>query len=198
MSTVTKLVLASASPRRQALLHQIGIHDFAIRVSDVDESYDPALPPARIVETLSRRKAEAVDCGPEELIIAADTMVFLDGQRLGKPADPADALRMLQALQGRTNTVRTGITLRRGDRLLTGCEATAVRFRSLTTAQLRAYVDSGEPLDKAGAYGIQGLGALLVEEIHGDYFNVMGLPLLRLARMLEEFGVVLLGPEAAS
>lgn len=191
---MAKLVLASASPRRQALLRQIGIRDFDIRVSDADESYDPALSPGEIVETLSRRKAEAVSCGPEEIVIAADTMVFLDEQRLGKPADPADALRMLRSLQGRTHTVRTGVTVRQGARYLTGCESTAVRFRELTAPQIQAYVDSGEPLDKAGAYGIQGLGALLVEEIHGDYFNVMGLPLLRLARMLASFGVDLLEP----
>lgn len=189
---MAKLVLASASPRRQALLRQIGVSDFQIRVSDAGEFYSPDLSPAEIVETLSRRKAEAVACGPDELIIAADTMVFLDSCRLGKPADAADALRMLRTLQGRLHTVRTGITVRQRERLITESEATEVLFRSASDAELQAYVRSGEPLDKAGAYGIQGLGALLVERLNGDYFNVMGLPLLRLSRMLERFGVYLL------
>ena len=189
---MAKIVLASASPRRQALLRQIGIQDFEIRVSDADESYAPTLSPARIVETLSRRKAEAVPCAPDELVIAADTMVFLDDQRLGKPADPADALRMLQSLQGRCHTVRTGVTVRQGNQYLTQSEETAVVFRPIPDTELLAYVSTGEPLDKAGGYGIQGLGALMVERIHGDYFNVMGLPLLRLSQMLGQFGVHLL------
>lgn len=190
---MTKLVLASASPRRQALLRQIGAEDFQVRVSDVDETYSPLLSPAQIVETLSRRKAEAVPCGPEEIVIAADTMVFLDSQRLGKPKDPEDALRMLKTLRGRTHTVRTGITVRKGGRSLTEHEATEVLFRSdLTDGDLQTYVDTGEPLDKAGAYGIQARGALLVERIDGDIFNVIGLPLLRLYRMLQFFEVNLL------
>ena len=189
---MTKIVLASASPRRQALLRQIGLEDFEIRVSDADESYAPDLSPAQIVETLSLRKALAGPCGPDELIIAADTMVFLDNRRLGKPAGPADALEMLQSLRGRRHTVRTGVTLRQGTRTLTQSEATEVLFREVSDRELQAYVRTGEPLDKAGSYGIQGVGALLVERIHGDYFNVMGLPLLRLSRMLAEFGVPLL------
>ena len=189
---MTKIVLASASPRRQALLRQIGLEDFEIRVSDADESYAPDLSPAQIVETLSLRKALAVPCGPDELIIAADTMVFLDNRRLGKPAGPADALEMLQSLRGRRHTVRTGVTLCQGTRTLTQSEATEVLFREVSDRELQAYVRTGEPLDKAGSYGIQGVGALLVERIHGDYFNVMGLPLLRLSRMLAEFGVPLL------
>lgn len=186
---MTKIVLASASPRRQALLRQIGLEDFEIRVSDADESYAPDLSPAQIVETLSLRKALAVPCGPDELIIAADTMVFLDNRRLGKPAGPADALEMLQSLRGRRHTVRTGVTLRQGTRTLTQSEATEVLFREVSDRELQAYVRTGEPLDKAGSYGIQGVGALLVERIHGDYFNVMGLPLCRLGRMLGKFGV---------
>lgn len=189
---MAKIILASASPRRQALLGQIGITDFEIRLPDVDESFPPDLSPAQTVEMLSRRKAEAVPCAPEEIVIAADTMVFLDDRRLGKPADGADALRMLQSLRGRRHTVCTGVTLRQGDRFLTQSEATEVLFRTASDAELQAYVRTGEPLDKAGSYGIQGMGALLVERIHGDYFNVMGLPLLRLSRMLAEFGVRLL------
>lgn len=185
---MAKLVLASASPRRQALLRQLGALDFEVRVSDADETYSPSLSPAQIVETLSRRKAEAVPCGPEELLIAADTMVFLDDQRLGKPRDPEDALRMLKALRGRRHTVCTGVTVRQGSRFRTEHESTEVLFRSdLTDGDLQAYVDTGEPLDKAGAYGVQARGALLVERVDGDFYNVIGLPLLRLYRMLRFF-----------
>ena len=195
---MARIVLASASPRRRDLLRQIGLSDFTIRVSDAAEDYPPDLSPAAIVEYISREKAEAVPCAPDELVIAADTMVFLDGQKLGKPTDEADALRMLTALQGRRHTVRTGVTVRRGDLSRTEVEATAVRFRPLTAEEIRRYIATGEPMDKAGAYGIQGLGALLVEGIRGDYFNVMGLPVLRLARMLRGFGVDLfLGREEA-
>lgn len=190
---MVKLVLASASSRRQALLRQIGAEDFEIRVSQADESYPPSLSPVQIVETLSRRKAEAVAWHPGEIVIAADTMVFLDDQRLGKPRDPEDALRMLKALRGRTNIVCTGVTVRQGDRYLTEHESTEVQFRSdLTDGDLQAYVDTGEPLDKAGAYGMQARGALLVEGIRGDFSNVIGLPLLRLYRMLRFFEVNLL------
>ena len=116
-------------------------------------------------------------------------MVFLDEARLGKPADEADALRMLTSLQGRHHTVCTGITVRQGGRSLTESESTEVYFRPATEAELRGYIATGEPMDKAGAYGIQGMGALLVEKINGDFFNVMGLPVLRLSRMLSRFGV---------
>ena len=189
---MAKIVLASASPRRQELLRQIGLTDFAIRVSDVDETYPPNLSPARTVEYISRKKAAAVPCAPDEIVIAADTMVFLDHARLGKPADEADALRMLTALQGRSHTVRTGVTVRQGERYLTESETTQVEFRPAAEAELRAYIATGEPMDKAGAYGAQGRGALLVRRLDGDFFNVMGLPVLRLSRMLEEFGVFLL------
>ena len=187
-----KIVLASASPRRRELLQLIGISDFTIRVSEAEETYPADLSPAQIVEYISREKAEAVACAPDELIITADTMVFLDQARLGKPVDEADALRMLTAMQGRRHTVRTGVTVRQGDRFLTESEATAVDFRPATEAELRAYIATGEPMDKAGAYGVQGKGALLVERLEGDFFNVMGLPVLRLSRMLEQFGIHLL------
>ena len=116
-------------------------------------------------------------------------MVFLDDARLGKPVDEPDALRMLTALQGRRHTVCTGVTVRRGNEILTESEATDVYFRPATEAELRGYIRTGEPMDKAGAYGVQGLGALLVERLDGDFFNVMGLPVLRLSRMLEQFGL---------
>ena len=126
---------------------------------------------------------------PDEIVITADTMVFLDDQRLGKPLDEADALRMLTALQGRRHTVCTGVTVRQGDRSLTESEATEVFFRPASREELLGYIRTGEPMDKAGAYGIQGMGALLVERLNGDFFNVMGLPVLRLSRMLGQFGV---------
>ena len=119
-------------------------------------------------------------------------MVFLDDQRLGKPRDEADALRMLTELQGRRHTVCTGVTVRQGDHILTESEATGVFFRPAAESELRAYIATGEPMDKAGAYGVQGKGALLVERLEGDFFNVMGLPVLRLSRMLAQFGVKLL------
>jgi len=188
---MAKIVLASKSPRRQELLKNIGITEFDIRVPEADESFPAGLTPQQVVEHISRVKAEAAAalCAPDEIVITADTMVFLDDQRLGKPADEADALRMLTALQGRCHTVCTGVTVRRGAESLTECETTEVRFRTATENELRGYIATGEPMDKAGAYGIQGLGSLLVEGIHGDYFNVMGLPVLRLSRMLRRFGV---------
>ena len=188
---MAKIVLASKSPRRQELLKNIGITEFDIRVPEADESYPPNLTPQQVVEHISRVKAEAAAalCAPDEIVITADTMVFLDDQRLGKPADETDALRMLTALQGRHHTVCTGVTVRRGGESITECETTEVYFRTATEAELRGYIATGEPMDKAGAYGIQGLGSLLVEGIRGDYFNVMGLPVLRLSRMLRRFGV---------
>ena len=188
------VVLASPSPRRQELLRRIGIADFDIRVPEIEETCPPDLTPQKTVEHISRVKANAAAelCTPDEILITADTMVFLGGQRRGKPADAADALRMLTALQGRRHTVCTGVTLRQGGRSLTESESTDVFFRAASPAELLAYIKTGEPMDKAGAYGIQGRGALLVERISGDFFNVMGLPLLRLSRMLAQFGVSLL------
>lgn len=185
------IVLASASPRRQELLRRIGITDFSIRVPQTDEHYPAGLSPRETVEYISWEKADAAGalCTPEEIVITADTMVFLDDQRLGKPRDEADALRMLTALQGRQHTVCTGVTVRQGGRMLTRSEATRVFFRPASQEQLIRYIQDGEPMDKAGSYGIQGKGALLVERIEGDFFNVMGLPVVLLSRMLEQFGV---------
>lgn len=189
-----KIVLASGSPRRQELLHRMGIDEFDIRAPQTEETCPPDLSPRETVEYISREKsaAAAALCTPEELVITADTMVFLDGRRLGKPAHEAEALEMLTALQGRHHTVCTGVTVRRGDTILTESESTDVYFRPASQEELLAYIRTGEPMDKAGAYGIQGRGALLVERIDGDFFNVMGLPLLRLSRMLEHFGLRLL------
>jgi len=192
---MANIVLASASPRRRELLERIGITEFDIRVPEADETYPAGLTPAQIVEYISRVKAEAAAklCAPDEIVITADTMVFLDDLRLGKPADEADALRMLTDLQGRHHTVCTGVTVRQGQQSMTQSESTEVYFRSASEAELRAYIATGEPMDKAGAYGIQGKGSLLVERINGDFFNVMGLPVLRLSRMLSHFGVFVLG-----
>lgn len=192
---MAKIVLASGSPRRQELLRRIGITDFDIRVPETEESYPAGLTPRETVEYISREKADAARalCTEDEIVITADTMVFLDDQRLGKPMDEADALRMLTALQGRHHTVCTGVTVRRGDRSITESESTEVYFRPAAEAELRGYIATGEPMDKAGAYGVQGKGALLVERLNGDFFNVMGLPVLRLSRMLRQFGISLLG-----
>ena len=187
------IVLASGSPRRQELLRNIGVTDFDIRVPQTEETFPAGLSPQQVVAYISREKAEAAAklCTPEEIVITADTMVFLDEARLGKPADEAEALRMLTALQGRHHTVCTGVTVRQGGRAVTGSEETEVIFRPASEKELLAYIATGEPMDKAGAYGIQGKGSLLVEGIRGDFFNVMGLPLLRLSRMLEQFGITL-------
>lgn len=185
-----QFILASQSPRRQQLLRQIGIADFEIILPDADETYDPALSPEQIVSSISRKKAEAVrPLAKDALVIAADTMVFLDGLRLGKPKTQEEAREMLTALSGRTHHVCTGVTVCRGPQVFTESETTSVTFRPLTGWEIARYVLTGEPMDKAGSYGVQGLGALFVEHIDGDYFNVMGLPLCRLGRMLKRFGV---------
>lgn len=189
---MAKIILGSGSPRRRELLRRIGITDFTVSTPEVEERYPEGLSPAQIVCHLSAIKSCAIESSEDDIVITADTMVFLDDKRLGKPADEGDALQMLTALQGRQHTVCTGVTVRRGKELLTEAEETAVFFRAATEEELLAYIRSGEPMDKAGSYGIQGLGSLLVEKIDGDFFNVMGLPLLRLSRMLARFGVTLL------
>lgn len=189
---MANIVLASGSPRRQELLGRMGIHDFVVSVPQVDEVCPEGLTPEETVCHISRQKSGAVQAEPEDIVITADTMVFLDQQRLGKPKDEADALRMLTDLAGRRHTVCTGVTLRQGQRSLTRAQSTDVYFRPAGREELTAYIRGGEPMDKAGAYGVQGQGALLVERIDGDFFNVMGLPVLLLSRMLAEFGVTLL------
>lgn len=190
------IILASNSPRRRELLAQIGIRDFQILSPDVDEAVEPGLSPARMVEALSLRKAQAAAgrAGAEDLIIAADTVVALDGRVLGKPQDQGEAFAMLSALSGREHRVYTGVTVLRGGQAATEHEETAVAFRALSPEEIRDYIATGEPMDKAGAYGIQGVGALLVQGIRGDYCNVVGLPLFRLGRMLSGFGVKLPRP----
>lgn len=192
------IILASNSPRRRELLEQVGITGFQVISPDVDERVEPGLSPAGMVEELSLRKARAAadKTGPDGLIIAADTVVALDGAVLGKPRDEADAFAMLSALSGREHRVYTGVSVLRGDRAVTEHEETAVCFRALAPGEIWGYIATGEPMDKAGAYGIQGIGALLVSGIRGDYCNVVGLPVFRLGRMLARFGVDLLAGAA--
>ena len=188
------IILASNSPRRRELLGQMGVRDFAVLAPNVDETVEDGLSPAQMVEELSLRKARAAAgrAGADDLIIAADTVVALEGKVLGKPRDEEDAFAMLSALSGREHHVYTGVTLLRDGRAATGHELTAVRFRALEPQEIRGYIATGEPMDKAGAYGIQGVGALLVEGIRGDYCNVVGLPVFRLGRMLAQLGISLL------
>lgn len=186
-----RLVLASQSPRRRELLARLGHRDFVVCPADVDETLAPGTPPDRAVEELSRKKALALSLPEDRVILAADTVVALDGKILGKPRDEAEAFSMLRMLSGRTHTVYTGVTAARGGRARTGHESTEVEFLPLTDGEIRAYIATGEPTDKAGAYGIQERGALLVRAIRGDYFNVVGLPLRLAAQLLREFDFAL-------
>lgn len=188
------IVLASASPRRRELLSMLGVENFRVIPALGEEIAEPGLSPDALVCALSLAKAQevAAQCPETSLVIAADTVVALDGQIMGKPADKQDAFRMLSSLSGRAHTVYTGVTVLLGGRVLTAAEQTCVRFREMSAREIRAYIDTGEPMDKAGAYGAQGLGALFVEGIEGDFFNVMGLPLCRLSKMLEKLGVNLI------
>ncbi len=184
------IILASQSPRRQELLTQMGL-SYRVHAVDMDEHMERKMAPGELVEAISREKAAACAAleGPGPLIIAADTVVVKDGTVLGKPHSEDEAGEMLRLLSGTGHEVYTGFTVRRGDRAVTQSECTGVRFRELSDAEIDAYLATGEPMDKAGAYGIQGRGALLVEGIRGDYFNVMGLPVCRLGLVLKEFGV---------
>ena len=180
-------ILASASPRRAQLLTQMGL-TFTVDPSDCDESFATGLPPEEMVPSLSRRKAESVTARhPGETVIAADTVVAFREQVLGKPRDREDAVEMLMSLSGKTHHVYTGVTVARDRRVKTFVSMTAVTFAPFTREEAEAYAATGEPDDKAGAYGIQGKGALLVERINGDYFTVVGLPICRLANVLREF-----------
>ena len=180
-----ELILASQSPRRKELLGLYRI-PFTVRVADIDETMDPDKDPAVEVARVSRAKAEAIPRDPEDVVIAADTIVVLDGQVLGKPTDEAHARAMLTALSGKDHQVMTGVTVLRAGKALTHTEITDIHFRPMSQQEIRAYVASGEPMDKAGAYGIQGGAALFAEKLHGDYYNVMGLPVCRLWQMLRQ------------
>lgn len=180
-----KLILASNSPRRAEILTKGGF-SFEKRVADTDETLPDGILPAEAVEILAQRKGHAVFRAADEVVLAADTVVALDNRILGKPKDENDAKEMLRALAGRTHSVFTGVYITDGEREFLFHAETRVTFYPLTDAEVAAYVQSGEPMDKAGAYGIQGRGALFVEKIDGDYLNVVGLPLAKTARILKE------------
>ncbi|MDD5908625.1 MAG: Maf family protein [Clostridia bacterium] len=185
------LILASQSPRRRELLGLI-TRDFLVRPTGCDETLDCADPAEHALQIACRKCAAALaEAGPEDAVIAADTVVYLDGLLLGKPRDPAEAAAMLSRLSGRTHTVCTGVAVafRGGTRTLS--QQTRVTFYDLSRSLIDWYVSTGEPMDKAGAYGIQGRGALLVRDIAGDYSNVVGLPVAALYRLLVEMGVPL-------
>ena len=175
------LILASQSPRRRELFQMLGL-PFSVAVSHLPEEVADGLPPEAIVRALAAQKAEDIAAAHQNaLVIAADTMVALDGKLLGKPRDAEEAFSMLRQLNGRSHTVYTGIALCHRDlgRLITDFEATEVQFATSSDEALRAYLQTGLPLDKAGAYGIQDRGAYLIEGIRGDFFTVMGFPIRR-------------------
>lgn len=180
-----QLILASASPRRRELLSLFHI-PFTVCPADADETMDPSQPPEGEVARVSCRKAMAVPAGPEDVVVAADTIVVCCGRILGKPKSSQEAREMLTLLSGREHQVMTGCTIRRGDRKKTFTEVTHLRFRELSPGEIDAYVATGEPMDKAGAYGIQGGAALFCPGIQGDYYNVMGLPVCALGQALRE------------
>jgi nucleoside triphosphate pyrophosphatase len=188
MSDAPPVVLASSSPRRRQVLEMMRI-PHRIVPPDVDESLHEGEPPDRYVVRLARAKAQAVaGRTPGDLVMAADTTVVLDGEVFAKPEDPADAVRMLERLQGRTHQVLTGVAVALDGRLEHGLDVSRVTFRAADRELLADYVATGEPLDKAGAYAIQGIGAMLIERVEGDLFGVMGLPLRLVLDLLARVG----------
>jgi septum formation protein len=179
------VILASQSPRRKELLGLLGI-PFTVRVADIDETMNPGAAPYSEVARVSRLKALAVPREADDLVIAADTIVVCDDQVLGKPKDASDAKEMLQLLSGRSHQVMTGLTVLRGEFATVVTEVTDVIFRPLSDKEIDDYIATGEPMDKAGAYGIQGGAALFCRRLEGDYYNVVGLPVCRLAEILQE------------
>ena len=181
------MILASASPRRKELLALAGF-EFDVVTSSVDEIIDPELQPHELVVSLASQKAKAVASKyTDKTVIGADTVVVLDGKVLGKPKNEQDAVDMLKALSGKTHEVYTGVYLVNGGKEKGFYECTKVKFCTLSDEQISAYVATGEPMDKAGSYGIQGKGCVLVEGIEGDYFNVVGFPVSRFCRELYKF-----------
>jgi septum formation protein len=186
---VPNLILASQSPRRAQLLQMLGLV-FETMPADIDETWGSHEQPAPHAQRLAEEKARVISARrPGAVVIGSDTVVVLDGVVLGKPADTEDAVRMLLSLQGREHEVATGVSVCIDGRPASDVERVRVRFRAFDEATARAYVATGEPMDKAGAYGIQGYGATLVESVDGDYFAVMGLPICRLVGLLQESGV---------
>lgn len=188
------IILASGSPRRKELLEMLGIKDFKIMPAKGEELVPENAGPDEIVKALSLQKAREVArlCSNEDLIIAADTIVWVHGTLFGKPHSKEEAFEMLSTLSGRGHEVYTGVSIIHAGHELSAAERSEVFFRTLSADEITAYIEDGEPMDKAGAYGAQGKGALFVEKINGDFFNVMGLPVCRLGQMLKEQGVRLL------
>lgn len=186
------LILASASPRRKELLGLFHI-PFEIRVADIDETMDPQKPPFDEVARVSSLKAAALMTASADVVVAADTIVVCQGRVLGKPRSEEEAVSMLQLLSGRDHQVMTGVTVKRGETVRTFTEVTDIHFRELSEKEIRAYVATGEPMDKAGSYGIQGGAALFCTRMVGDYYNVMGLPVCRLGQVLREIAPDLMG-----
>ena len=179
------LILASASPRRKELLGLFRV-PFEVRVADIDEAMDPEKAPFDEVARVSRLKALAVPADAGDTVIAADTIVVCNGRVLGKPHSEGEAVEMLTMLSGRDHQVMTGVTVLRGGECRTFTEVTDLHFRPISPKEIEAYVATGEPMDKAGAYGIQGGAALFCQRLVGDYYNVMGLPVCRLGEVLRE------------
>ena len=188
------IVLASSSPRRKELMEMLEVPNLKILPAKGEEIPPEHASPGELVMALSHAKAweVAARCDPDDVIIGADTIVWVDGGAYGKPHDEEDAARMLRRLSGDCHEVYTGVTVIRGEKSISQFERSLVRFRELEEEEIRRYIATGEPMDKAGAYGAQGRGALFVEHIEGDFFNVMGLPLCRLGKMLKEQGVNIL------
>ncbi len=186
------LILASQSPRRKELLGLFGI-PFTIQVADIDETMDPGAPAEQEVARVSCQKAMAISADPADVVVAADTIVVCQGRILGKPRSAAEAEQMLSLLSGRDHQVMTGVTVACGQQVQTFTEITDLHFRELTSGEIRRYVASGEPMDKAGAYGIQGGAALFCERMAGDYYNVMGLPVCRLGQVLRQLAPEMMG-----
>ena len=180
-----ELILASQSPRRKELLALFGI-PFVIRVADIDETMDLEKPPFEEVARVSRCKALAVPREAEDIVVAADTIVVCEGRVLGKPHSEQEAVEMLHLLSDRDHQVMTGVTVLRGAEAITFTDVTDLHFRALSDWEIQRYVDSKEPMDKAGSYGIQGGAALFCEKMVGDYYNVMGLPVCRLGQALRQ------------
>ena len=191
------LILASKSPRRKEILQNAGL-DFEVIVSHTDESVPAGTLPFDAVMQISQRKAQAVknvlgDKAKNKIILSADTVVVIDNEIIGKPKDQEDAFSILSRLSGKRHVVYTGFTIIKDDFLYSDFESTNVYFRQLSDREIMSYIKSGEPMDKAGAYGIQHKGALLVNKIHGDYFNVVGLPINKIAvTFYEKLGINLL------
>ncbi|GAB6138389.1 Maf family protein [Halanaerobaculum tunisiense] len=183
-----KIILASSSPRRRSLLEQLDF-DFVVYPSGIDESQVQERNPHCLVQKLSRLKATKVAREREGIVIGADTVVELEDELLEKPVNRDDAYKMLTQLSGRSHQVVTGITVVWGEQSLTDYQKTEVFFRELSASEIEDYISTGEPLDKAGSYGLQGKGAILVKKINGSFYNVVGLPVTKLVQMLKQIGV---------